>query len=135
MDAADGAAAGFGLGMIFVVAMGAVAVAGLVFWIVALLEVARTPDQAYRAVGTEKVTWVLVVGLVGWIGALIYWFGTRQQLVRIGAVGPGAAGGAYAPSHPPAARYQAAAPPGWYPNPEADGLRWWDGRQWTDHVA
>lgn len=22
---------------------------------------------------------------------------------------------------------------GWYENPEGDGLRWWDGQQWTDH--
>jgi hypothetical protein len=22
-------------------------------------------------------------------------------------------------------------PPGWYPNPNGHGLRWWDGRQWT----
>lgn len=24
--------------------------------------------------------------------------------------------------------------PGWYPNPTGDGLRWWDGTRWTDHV-
>ena len=24
--------------------------------------------------------------------------------------------------------------PGWYPNPEGDGLRWWDGSSWTEHV-
>jgi hypothetical protein len=24
-------------------------------------------------------------------------------------------------------------PAGWYENPEGDGSRWWDGRQWTEH--
>jgi hypothetical protein len=24
--------------------------------------------------------------------------------------------------------------PGWYPNPEGQGLRWWDGAAWTAHV-
>jgi hypothetical protein len=24
--------------------------------------------------------------------------------------------------------------PGWYPNPEGQGLRWWDGTAWTAHV-
>lgn len=25
--------------------------------------------------------------------------------------------------------------PGWYPDPFADGVRWWDGRTWTAHTA
>ena len=116
--------------------MMAVGIVGMVFWIVALIEVAKVPDDAFRAAGTEKLTWLLVVALVGWIGALIYWFGTRQQLTRIGAVGRGSASGAASTSpYRPAAPYQPATPPGWYQNPEADGLRWWDGRNWTDHVA
>ena len=24
------------------------------------------------------------------------------------------------------------APPGWYPDPEGDAQRWWDGERWTD---
>jgi hypothetical protein len=28
----------------------------------------------------------------------------------------------------------AAAPPGWYPNPQGPGLRWWDGSEWTDKI-
>lgn len=129
--------------MFFLVLM-AVGLGGTVFWIVALIEVAKVPDRAFRAAGTEKTTWLLVVGLAGWIGALIYWFGTRQQLVRIGALGrgadgsahAGAYGGAYGAPHGPTVPHQPVmTPPGWYQNPEADGMRWWDGRQWTDHVA
>jgi hypothetical protein len=26
-------------------------------------------------------------------------------------------------------------PPGWYPDPERPGQRYWDGAQWTDHTA
>src|SRR5918997_6616030 len=94
----DGAAVGLGMAF-FVIVVSVLTVAGLVFWIIALVEVARTPDHAYRAVGTEKTTWLLVVGLAGWIGGLIYWFGTRQQLARIGTIGPGVTGGAYRAPH------------------------------------
>jgi hypothetical protein len=66
--------------LIIWVAMLAVATGGLVLWIMALIEVVRYPDQVYRAAGTEKTTWVLVVVLVGSIGALIYWFGPRKRL-------------------------------------------------------
>lgn len=26
-------------------------------------------------------------------------------------------------------------PPGWHPNPSGEGLRYWDGMGWTEHVA
>lgn len=25
------------------------------------------------------------------------------------------------------------APPGWYPDPDGDGVRWFDGHAWTEH--
>ena len=26
-------------------------------------------------------------------------------------------------------------PPGWYPDPQGQGQRWWDGTRWTEHVT
>jgi uncharacterized membrane protein YcjF (UPF0283 family) len=26
-------------------------------------------------------------------------------------------------------------PPGWYPDPSGDGIRWWSGAEWTHHAA
>jgi hypothetical protein len=87
--------------------------AGIVYWIVALVEVARIPDHQYRAAGTEKVVWVLIVALVGVIGALIWLFSTRNRVLA-------------------AAGWLPALPAGWYPDATSGGVRWWDGQRWTD---
>ena len=85
-----------------------VTTAGFVFWVMTLVEVLQLPDHAFRAAGTEKLTWGLVVGLTSWIGALIWRFGPRQQVKAAAAASP--------------------APPGWYPTP--DGPRFFDGFRW-----
>jgi hypothetical protein len=89
-------------------------VLGLVFWVMKIIEVAKIPDAQYRAAQTDKTTWVLVVVLLGVIGALVWQFAKRQQVLA--AVG--------------AAPMLAA--PGWYPD-GAGGMRWWDGAGWTEH--
>ena len=88
-------------------------IGALVLWIVAIVEVAKTPDWQFRAVGSEKVVWLLLVIFLGIIGALVWWFAKRSQVLA-------ATGRIPAP------------PPGWYPEPGAGSLRWWDGVRWTD---
>ncbi|MGH2721251.1 MAG: PLD nuclease N-terminal domain-containing protein [Actinomycetota bacterium] len=55
----------------------ALALAAVAFWIYALVDVVRTPEDAFRR-GT-KVIWVLVVALLEPVGALIYWFAGRPR--------------------------------------------------------
>jgi len=98
--------------VVFVVIFG-LGIAGFVYWIVALIEVAEIPETQFRVAGTEKLIWVLVVALAGIIGALVWLFAMRQRVLAARGMVP-------------------APPPGWYP--EAFGAqRWWDGSRWTDH--
>lgn len=101
-----------------------------VWWIVSIVEVARTSEAAYRATGREKITWVLVVVLVGVIGTLIWWFGPRREVLAADRAGgwSGPAGSVPAPPSGP--------PAGWYPNPSGEtAQRYWDGHRWTEHLA
>lgn len=89
-------------------------VASVVYWIIAIVEVAKTPDWQFRAVGSEKIVWLLIAILGGIIGALVWRFAKRDQVL---AAGRG--------SVPPP-------PPGWYPEPGFGSMRWWDGARWSD---
>lgn len=94
--------------------------AAVVFWIVTLVEVCRLPDHQYRMAGSEKITWILVVALVGWIGALIWRLGPRRRVVS------GQQNLGYGIAAPTTA-------PGWYADPQGgERMRWWDGYRWTD---
>ena len=101
------------IGPIFVLFFG-LAIFGFVFWIVKIVEVVGIPDHQYRAAHTEKVTWVLIVALAGWIGGLIWQFAKRSEVLAMAGALP-----------PP--------PPGWYPEPGTSVVRWWDGTRWTEH--
>jgi cell division protein FtsX len=71
-------------GIVFFVAW--VAATGL--WIVSIVEVARIPSEQFRAAGTQKTSWVLVVVLAGVIGGLIWWLVKREEIAA--APGPSA---------------------------------------------
>ena len=53
----------------------AVAIAAVVLWVIALVDVCRREFPGEN----DKLMWILVVVLAGWIGALIYWFVGRQK--------------------------------------------------------
>ena len=107
---------GEALAVIFFLLVAAVFVAGFVFWILTIIEVARLPEYQFQAAGTEKTTWVLVVALAGFIGALIWLFAKRRAVLD-------------------AAGRMPSTPPGWYPEPGSQRLRWWDGTQWTNYTG
>jgi hypothetical protein len=95
------------------IVFGLIWLAAFVYWIVAIVEVASTPDWRFKAVGSEKLVWVLIVVFLGIIGALIWLFAKR----------PAVTAAAHAIPPPPA---------GWYPEPGIGSLRWWDGARWSD---
>lgn len=110
-------------GVFFLLFFGAM-IAGLVFWIMKIVEVAGIPEPQYRAAGTDKTVWVLVVVLVGWVGALIWQFAKRDDVLRArGLVPP--------PGPVPPGLLLPAPPPGWYPEAGSGWLAFWDGQRWT----
>ena len=108
-----GSAAGAGLFVVVFFALFALILGGWAFWIIKLIEVIKIPDEQYRAAGTEKTMWILVVVLAQIIGALVWQLSKRNDVLRAAGAIP-----------PP--------PPGWYPD-AAGGVRWWDGQRWTEH--
>jgi hypothetical protein len=128
---------GVGIGLFFVFWL-AFVFGGLALWIWALVDVVKLPDHAYRAAGKEKVTWILVVALVGFVGAIIWWLAARKDVHTALAANPyppfgGGPGYPTYPGYPPAPPV-GGPPPGWYPDPSgAPGTVWWDGTRWTDH--
>jgi len=109
---------------VFFVAFFVFQVLSMVLWIVKIVEVARLHDSQYRAAGSEKTNWILVVVLAGVIGALIWHFSGARKRAKA------------APVHTPVfqALYPGVVPPAWYPDPtDPSQVRWWDGAAWTEH--
>jgi hypothetical protein len=56
-------------------AAAALIVGAMALWVVALVDVLKREFPGEN----DKLVWVLVVVLTGWIGALIYWFIGRER--------------------------------------------------------
>jgi TctA family transporter len=52
----------------------ALAIGGFVFWILMLVDAAQRDFKKED----EKIVWILVIVLAGWIGALVYFFAGRK---------------------------------------------------------
>jgi hypothetical protein len=111
-----------------------VAAGGL--WLVAVLDLVRRPSWQFEVTGQDKALWLVTAALTV-LPAYLYWYRVRPRLQAAAgpSVGPVARG---------TRRADALAPPdggpdggrGWFADPGGSGgLRYWDGRAWTDHVA
>jgi hypothetical protein len=62
--------------------MALVGIASVVFWIYTLVEVVRIPEPVWQHTRDNQLVWVLLIALLGWIGALVYWIVARGKLRR-----------------------------------------------------
>lgn len=104
--------------VVFLVVM-VLAIGGTAFWIWMLVDAVQVPDDRFFRGGT-KTTWVLVVALLGGLGALIYFFAgrpdpeTRAYLKQVRETGQQPYGYGPPPSGPPQGWQQPGTPPeGW----------------------
>jgi hypothetical protein len=97
----------------------AIGFAALGYWIYALAEVARTPEWQFDAVESNKAFWIVVIVVFNVIGALLWLITTRAWVIAAGD-GRVDLDGMFG------------VPAGWYSQPGAAALRWWDGTAWTD---
>lgn len=95
--AQDEVPAGFWVFMIVLLAIG---IGGFVFWIWALVDAVRVPDDRYYQSGT-KLVWVLVIALLQVIGAIVYLVAGRPTKAVRDALRSGGASPSGMPPPPP----------------------------------
>ncbi len=65
---------------LFILLFGIVALAGFAFWIWSLVDAIQRPDAEWEQAGQNKLIWILVIVLIGFIGSIIYLLVARPQL-------------------------------------------------------
>lgn len=82
-------------------------------WIWAIVDAASRPDWVFEQAGSNKALWIILVVVLGIIGALIYLAAIRPGLVRAQTAGPGVYVPPFAPPYaaPPMAARPAVATP------------------------
>jgi hypothetical protein len=135
---------GAGFLVVFLIILWVILVFGsIALFVIVLVDIIKRPDWQWKVARQEKTLWLLLVILVNVLGipALIYWFSIRPKLM---AVEKAAAAGAFGPGHmtyggwepTPSPLLVSTPPPSWQADPTGPyRWRWWDGRQWTDHVS
>ena len=125
MPVADTTGPGIGLFVFFFILIVVISIGSLVFFIIALVDIAKRPDWQWKMAGQEKILWLLLVILINFLAipSLIYWFSIRKQLQ---AVEEAAAKGLYGPGHMTYGGWEpapvpATAPAGWYARHQRPG--------------
>ncbi len=80
---AGGVAAAAGLGVVWLICMFfffVIGIALLVFWILMLVDVIKRDESQFPgSTGNSKTIWLLIVILLGYIGAIVYYFVIKRK--------------------------------------------------------
>jgi hypothetical protein len=128
---------------------GGLGVMAALLWLVGAALVMSRPKPSMWIFGVAALFWLLA-GTAGFSDAFIWmaaslafalmsWRGISElspqpgvQVAGFAGTWPPGDGGA--PPPPAGQATTAGPPPGWYPNPQGPGLRYWNGHQWTSHI-
>ncbi len=62
------------------VGLGVIMLAGLLIWLVALVDALRRPAPQWQSAGHSQIVWILVILVASFIGSLAYLLIARPQL-------------------------------------------------------
>ena len=73
-----------GFGLFWLLGM-IIAFGGIVFWIFMLIDLVKRDDKKFSVRDKDqKLIWILILVLTGWIGALVYYFVVYKKIGKSG---------------------------------------------------